>query len=376
VISHDGECKLTRTYIIKDASGNPATCTQIFTVDDTKAPVINSVVDIQSAPNDNSCGANLYIAAPTSITENCSLVNEGANYQYTIAGIPHSGHGSFTALFPEGITAITWTVTDVCGHVSAPIIQTVKVGINLTSISYDNGSTETASGSGIQPMQTSTHEYFVDNKSPEIGYSYTWELFEADGVTAVSSSLYTKNNVNAAHIKISYNTISTGNYIISVKKTRDGSTCQKQMTLPIKVQSNSSFDVILDNLGNQCQAPSEGLTTISWNVTFPSVITEPFMFSYSIKLGGIVVATGNVLNITYAGGIPTPGLSAGVQAGKSANSPVVVLNYSLYGVSGNDLARTVEIEISATDIYQVSEPNTTNNKDDLKINQVPVINFE
>ncbi len=376
IITPGSPCEVRRTYTITDASTNTATCTQIFTITDTQAPVINSVENLLKSPNDNSCGANLTINQPTDITEACSLVEQGAYYQYTIGGTPYSGHGSFSALFPEGTTVITWTVTDLCGHVSAQKTQTVQVEFNMTAIGYDNGSSAIGVGSGVQPMQTSTHEYFVDNKVPDSEYTYTWGLFESDGVTAVSSSLYTKTTFNAAHIKISFTTLSTGNYILSVIKTKTGITCKKQVKLPIAVKSNSSFDVVLDNLGNHCQAPSGTLTTISWNVTFPNVITEPFTFSYSIKLGGTVVASGNVANITYVGAIPMSGLSAGAQTSKSANSWAVVIYYSLYGISGNDLARTVEIEINATDAYQVSEPNRTNNIDDLMINQVPVITFE
>jgi hypothetical protein len=376
-------CKVTRTYTIADVSGNIATCKQVFTINDVAKPVITCNADLVSSPNTDDCAATLTITAPTAISENCSLVNISPTYSYRLgndpSATPVTGTGNFTATFPEGNTSISWVITDLCGNTSTPCTQIIHVGFNLTSISYDNGSTETGSGSGVQPMQTSTHEYFVDDKAPEIGYTYDWELFENNGGSPgakVNSSLYTITNINAAYTKITFTAISTGNYILSVIKTKKETTCKTQAKLPITVQSNSSFDVVLDNLGNQCQAPGAALTTISWNVTFPNIITEPFMFSYSIKLAGIVVATGNVSNITYAGGIPIPGLLAGVQAGKSANSPVVVINYSLYGVSGNDMARTVEVEINATDIYQVSEPNKTNNTDDLKINQVPVISFE
>lgn len=380
VIDPNSGCKLKRTYTIADISGNEATCTQLFTITDTEVPVINSVVNLLVSPNNNSCGASLSVAAPTDVNENCSLVDEGAYYEYTIAGTTKTGHGAISDIFPEGTTLITWTIADVCGHVSLPKTQTVEVAFSLTPFSYDNGSTAIGIGSGVQPMQTSTHDYFVDNKAPESGYTYSWGLYADNGGVpgaAIDPSLYTLSNVNQAHVQLAFKSnIPTNNYIISIIKTKNATTCAKQRTIQITVQSNSSFDVVLDNLGNQCQAPGGGLTTISWNVTFPNVITEPFMFSYSIKLGGTVVASGNITNITYAGAIPIPVLSAGAQTGKLANSWAVVIYYSLYGVSGNDLERTVEIEINATDAYQVSEPYKANNTDDLKIYQVPVITLE
>jgi hypothetical protein len=379
VIDLNSGCRVNRTYTITDASGNSATCVQVFTINDATKPVITCNADLVSSPNTDACEANINVSAPTAISENCSLVNINPEYSYRLGDNPVAtlvtGSGSINETFPEGTTTITWTITDLCGNTSEPCTQTVQVGFNLTSVSYDNGSGADGLGSGVKPMQTSTHEYFVDNNTPESGYTYNWGLFEDDGTTAVNSSLYTISSVNAAHIKIEYATISTGNYILSVTKTKNATTCSKPQTLPIEVISNSSFDVALDDLGNQCQAPGGGLTTISWNVTFPDVVTEPFMFSYSIKLGGSVVATGNVTDITYAGAIPTPVLAAGAQTSKTANSQAVVIYYSLYGVSGDDWARTVELEIIATDAYQVSEPNKTNNTDDLKIHQVPVITF-
>ena len=386
VITPGSPCEVRRTYTITDASGNKATCIQVFTITDLTKPVISCNDDLVSSPNTSGCAATLDITAPTAISDECSLVNIYPSYNYRLGDNAGSdmvtGTGSFTATFPEGITTINWTITDLCGNTSKPCAQIVQVGFSPTAISYDNGSTANGLGSGEQPMQTSTHEYYVDNKKTESGYTYSWGLFVNNGGVpgaAVDPSFYSITKVNLADIQVTFkntNSIPEGNYIVSVIKTQMATTCQKQTTLPITVQSNSSFDVAIDNLGNQCQAPSGNLTTISWNVTFPNVITEPFVFSYSIKLGGTVVASGNVANITYAGAIPMLGLSAGAQTSKSANFRAIVIYYSLYGVSGNDLARTVEIEINATDVFQVSEPNRTNNIDDLKINQVPVITFE
>ena len=387
VISHDGVCKVTRTYTIKDASGNPATCTQIFTIDDTKAPVINSVVDIQSAPNDNSCGANLYIAAPTSITENCSLVNEGANYQYTIGSIPHSGHGSFTALFPEGITAITWTVTDVCGHVSAQIIQTVQVGINLTSISYDNGSTETGNGSGIQPMQTSTHEYFVDNKMHDPDYTYSWVLYENNGGSPgaeVSSSLYAINPVNQADIKLTFKSdIPTRNYILSVIKTQSSTLCKKQENLIVKVLKNT-FDTELKPFGNQCQAGETGTpSTILWEVTFSGGGVAPYSLNYAVNLtdesnNQIKACTGTVSNITLIGTTSSLSLSGCSDAQTmpymrvektATDSYKVLMKYTMSSVTARNFKASIQID--ATDQFSVSEIEPGNNSETLDLHGVP-----
>ena len=177
VITPGSPCEVRRTYTITDASGNKATCAQVFTITDTEAPVINSVDNLVFPPTNESCGAELTINIPTKVYENCGFVEQGAHFEYTIAGTTKTGNGSISDTFPEGTTLITWTITDLCGHVSAPKTQSVEVAFGITPISYDNGSIATGAGSGIQPMQTSTHEYFVDNKIPEADYTYTWGLY-------------------------------------------------------------------------------------------------------------------------------------------------------------------------------------------------------
>ena len=207
-------CKVNRTYTITDASGNKATCTQVFTITDTKVPEINSVENLVFPPTNESCGAELTINIPTAVTENCGYVMDGAHFEYTIGGTTKNGNGPISDTFPEGTTFITWTITDLCGHISASKTQSVQVAFSITPISYDNGSTATGLGSGVQPMQTSTHEYFVDNKSPEDGYTYVWGLYvDNNGVPGaeVDGSTYSLATVNQADVQITFkkNTNST-----------------------------------------------------------------------------------------------------------------------------------------------------------------------
>lgn len=367
-------CKVIRTYTISDEAGNEATCVQEFIVNDSEVPVINSLTDVYSVPNDNSCGANLTIPEPAAMSENCSLVDEGAYYEYSIGGTPYSGYGDVTALFPEGTTTITWTISDLCGNVSDPVTQNVHVGINLTEISYDNGGSASGIGSGLQPMQTSTHQYEVDGGTAETGFSYAWTLYESDGITPVNSVNYSISYTTQADLHITFeSTLITGNYILEVVK--DNTYCSKSETLAISVVSNSNFDVVIDDLGDYCQTAG-GLTTISWDITFPSVESQPFEFSYSITVGGTTASTGSVSNITFGDPITETIPPTGSYASKPGDSWVVTLYYIFPEVIGDDLARTIEVEINATDAYEVSEPDITNNTDDLKALEVPVISFD
>ena len=377
-------CEVRRVYTITDASGNTASCTQLFSITDTEAPVINSVVDLQASPNDNSCGANLHVDAPTKVSENCSLVDEGAYYEYTLAGRKVTGHGSFDAIFPEGITLITWTVTDLCGHVSAQKTQTVQVEFKMTAISYDNGSTATGLGSGLQPMQTSTHEYFVDNKIPESGYTYTWRVFRSDGITAVNSSLYTIANVSESHIKITFTTITTGNYILSVIKTKTGITCEKPKTLSVTIVENT-FDTELKTVGNSCQAGETGTpSTIRWEVVFAGNGSSPFNLHYTVNLNdknnaSIAICTGTVSNITlsattseltHSSGCSNTGTMPYMRVVKTdTNACKLFLEYTMRSVTATDF--NISIQIQGSDQFTVSEIKSDNNAETLQEHGVP-----
>ena len=98
---------LTRTYSATDACGNSSTCTQIITVNDNTAPVVqNCPATITVAPTTLS-GTVVNYTTPTA-TDNC-----GGNVTRTqTAGRP-SG-----ATFPIGTTTNTYEFTDACGNKS------------------------------------------------------------------------------------------------------------------------------------------------------------------------------------------------------------------------------------------------------------------
>jgi hypothetical protein len=388
---NEGNCQVVRTFTVNDGNGNSASCTQTFTITDSQAPVITCSADLIVAPDNDACGATLSIMQPSSISENCSLVSEGAHYSYRLgddpAGTLVEGDGDITNMsFPIGTTTITWTIADECGHVSNACSQKIQVVFNLTPIGYDDGTGATGVGSGVQPLQTSTHSYFVDNKTPESGYSYTWGLYENNGGTpgaAVSSSLYAITYTNAATINLTYSNLGTGNYILKVIKNKKFDNMPKEETIQLDVNSNELFDVALNSPGDQCQAPGAGATTtIRWQVTFPAISTSPFMFSYNITMDGTAVSSGSVNGITYSSAIPltpvSPGLPPYSQYGKGANSYTVEVQYTFYSIAGSAGTKALGISIQATDAYQVSEPvaNQSNNTDALDAFGVPVISFE
>jgi hypothetical protein len=386
VIDPNSGCSLKRTYTIKDASNNIATCMQVFTITDTQAPVINSVVDLIVTPNDNSCGANLPVAAPDDITEACSLVNAGAHYQYTIGGITSEGYGNITALFPEGITLITWTVADVCGHVSAPKTQTVQVEFKMTEIAYDNGSSATGSGSGVKPVLTSTHKYIVDGGIAETGFTYQWKIYtdangngSIDGSDVEVSTGFTMSPGNdRAEVDITFNNLTENvNYILSVIKTKNSTTCEKQKTLPVTIQANT-FDTELKLFGNNCQSGETNTpSTILWEVDFVGNGVAPYSFGYAVTLDGTPICSGTVLNITLTGTNPTH--SSGCDTSSmpymrvvktATDSYKVRLEYTLSSITAHNFQVSIQIS-NATDRFTVTQIETHNNSETLQLWGVP-----
>jgi len=387
VFDLNGGCRVTRTYTIKDEAGNQAICTQVFSITDVAKPVITCNPDLVSSPNTEGCAAMLPITAPTAISENCSLVNISPTYSYRLGddsgATPVTGTGNFTATFPEGNTTIYWTITDLCGNTSTPCAQIIYVGFNLTDISYDSGSAETGSGSGVQPIQTSTHEYFVDNKTPDEGYNYDWALYESNGTTKVTSCTIAKVNNNPTHIKITFTGIPVGDYILSVIKTKDGTTCKNQKTLTVVVLKNT-FDTELKPFGNQCQAGETGTpSTIIWEVTFSGGGIAPYSLHYAVNLtdesnNQTIPCSGSVSNITLTGTTPDLDHQSGCDTNNmpymrvektATDSYKVLLKYTMSSVTARNF--TASIQIDATDQFSLSEIKNNNNSENLDLHGVP-----
>jgi hypothetical protein len=384
-------CKVTRTYTVTDAANNVATCTQVFTITDTTPPQI-TCDDIETGTNDG-CAATFTVPAPT-VTDACSFGDVEPAFSYRLgndAGNPEqTGEGDITASFPLGTTTIYWTFTDECGN-SSPCEQDIIVVFPLSAISYDDGSSSTTIGSGVKPMLTSTHTYFVDNKTTDSGYDYQWAVYSdangnglIDGSDAqVSASLYeldnTTNPYNPAFVSITFlDGLGTANYIISIIKTKNPGLCTKQELLPLTTQANT-FDVALLPFGDHCQAGETGTpNVIFWEIRFPEVVTEPFQFEYNITLNGSPICSGTVSGISYSSAPVThvsgcpfvdPATLPYAQVTKSAGSRTVMLEYTISSTTGID--QQIGLSIDATDVYEVSDPNISNNTETLDAWGIP-----
>lgn len=383
-------CRIIRTYTITDKSENIAVCEQEFTIRDDIDPVL-TCVDLTYVPANNDCSITISVEKPVINvdTDNCGFGDIEPVYSYHLASSPENeitGLGDIPETnFPLGRTTIHWTFADECGN-SVSCTQFIDVTFELSEISYDDGSTSTDSGSGVYPMQTSIHTYSVDLKIPEDGYSYQWELFENNGGSlgdAVDPAHYIIDQTgeyNMASIAITFSEAlpAETEYFIAVEKRRNGILCAKKEVLPIRIHPHD-FDVELLPTGSDCQAGETGTpSTILWEISFPEIVTEPFQFDYNITLDGNPICTGTVSGIFYATAnvthdsgcaIGEPPVPPYALVSKNQDSKTVRLEYVISSVTGTDLQ--IGLTIEATDAFEVSDSDISNNSEDVILWGVP-----
>lgn len=105
----------TLTLAITDNNGCTNTCLKTITVSDNIQPIITGCV-----PDMTFCevAGNTYTIPPlTGITDNCGLPTS-ISYQITGA-TTRNGSGNASGLFSNGVSTITWYVTDTCGNNSS-----------------------------------------------------------------------------------------------------------------------------------------------------------------------------------------------------------------------------------------------------------------
>ncbi|APG59408.1 HYR domain-containing protein [Christiangramia salexigens] len=107
----------TITYTATDSAGLIAEDSMIITVSDNEIPVITPQANISVDNDTDTCGALVNIT-PASATDNCGLE--------TLTGTRSDGL-ALTAVFPIGVTTITWNVQDENGNDAVSKTQTVTV---------------------------------------------------------------------------------------------------------------------------------------------------------------------------------------------------------------------------------------------------------
>ena len=185
-----------------DASGNQASCSFTVTVTDNQNPVITCPANITTVDNaPGACGALLNPGTATA-TDNCSVSS--------VVGTRSDGQ-PLNALYPLGVTTITWKATDASGNM-ATCAQTITV-TNPPAVVTITGP---ASGS-IFPVNTSVP--FTATFTDNLGDTHTAQWM-FDAITQ-STAVVEPTSSTPGSADLNYTFTATGVYLVSLKIVDD-----------------------------------------------------------------------------------------------------------------------------------------------------------
>jgi hypothetical protein len=129
---------ITRTWQLTDACGNSAIPrTQTITVQDNTAPSFVSAcppdLTLPGGALEGQCGAYFGIQPELGFSDNCA----GASIRYQLTGAtvtpnPVNGYVAANVIFKEGLTTVTYTVTDAVGNTA---VCSFTVSVNCVTVS-------------------------------------------------------------------------------------------------------------------------------------------------------------------------------------------------------------------------------------------------
>jgi len=90
----------------EDASGNVSTCQHFVIVEDDEDPLIFCPSDITQSADSGACDAAVVVPVPVTV-DNCA--SSAPTNDFT-------GTGNASGTYPEGMTTVTWTVSDIFGN--------------------------------------------------------------------------------------------------------------------------------------------------------------------------------------------------------------------------------------------------------------------
>jgi probable HAF family extracellular repeat protein len=276
----------TITWTATDAAGNTDSKTQTVTVNDTENPVISCPTNIVRSTDAASCSAAAIIT-PAMFTDNCS---GGA-----VSGVRNDGQ-PLIAVYPKGITTITWTATDSSGN-SASCAQTVTINDNEKPVivAPDIVVPTTIAGSCATTPVTYNGLSVVDN-CPGVGYTVSIPSGSSFGfgvtpvlVTATDAA----GNVQTKTFMVTVQKIATTS---AVSVTPNAQQYSDTVTFEARLQPDA------------CTNAGVAATSVSFFVGSQNMGTVPL-----VSVGGILVGTRNVplLEPNPFGTLPTGQMAPG-----------------------------------------------------------------
>ena len=190
------------TIRVSDESGNESTCTATVQVVDSTVPVISCPANITIVDNAPACGA-MVSPGPATATDNCSGVS--------VVGTRSDGL-ALNALYPIGVTTITWKATDGSGNM-ATCQQTVTVTNPAPAAVTITGP---ASGS---LFQVNTPVPFRATFTDNLGDTHTAQ-WKFDAITALAPVVEpTSSTPGTADLDFTFTT--AGVYLVELKVVDD-----------------------------------------------------------------------------------------------------------------------------------------------------------
>jgi hypothetical protein len=184
----------TVTWTVADSHGHTTTGTQNIAITDDEFPVIHNLpANITTGTDANSCAATVTWTAPTS-TDNCGV---------TMVSNHHSGD-----VFPIGTTTVTYTATDIHGHVTTGSFAVTVADNQLPTIACPQDIIVSA-----QPGKNGANVTYTvtagDNCGmPVLTYTIASGSLFGIGSTPVTA---TATDANGNHVSCTFNVIVNNN---------------------------------------------------------------------------------------------------------------------------------------------------------------------
>ena len=197
-----GAGNITVTIQVSDESNNSVTCTAVVHVVDSAAPVITCPANITTVDNaPGACGALLNPGTATA-TDNCEVSS--------VVGTRSDGQ-PLNAIYPPGVTTITWKATDPSGNM-ATCAQTITVTNPAPAVTI----TGPASGS---LFQVNTPVPFTATFTDNLGDTHTAQ-WKFDTITQFATVVEpTSTTPGSANLNFTFT--ATGVYLVELKVVDD-----------------------------------------------------------------------------------------------------------------------------------------------------------
>ena len=259
----------TIAWNVIDENGNNAQeVTQTITVEDNQIPVITSNGDQEVFIDLDVCGATVVVSA--SASDNCSV------------GLPigvRSDGLALDALYPVGVTTISWNVIDENGNNAQEVTQTITVEDNQIPVITSNGDQEVFTDLDVCGATVVVSASASDNCSVGLPIGVRSDGLALDalypvGVTTISWNVIDENGNNAQEVTQTITVEDNQIPVITSNGDQDVATdldvCGATVVVSASASDNCSVGLPIgersDGLALDALYPV-GTTTIAWNVS-------------------------------------------------------------------------------------------------------------